>query len=351
LLTRAHTNEIPLLGRCTMKPTSKLSSCCGFLLLVGLMPTTGFCQNTTGQVVVRVDDTSGTHCIDATTEKVTLFVRRVFVEKKKGWFTEDKRAGVLVRSQVAGTITTPQGTQQASVTVPAVDMVSVEEDPRGRVSLALEYAIASGFVLKQNDTLTSAMDLYMNMAKSKGKTSFGDVLELAGKALSQLPIPPNPYTQIGSKILTFANNAVDSGITNDSADQIAHIGLQFHEGAQTDIKACESAGYERTGAIAVLRSVGVQGQELVPMTDTEKQYCFRYSSGSTYELLVAKRKPDGSCPDPSAYNGVPNDYVMLLISAEPAPKAGKSVVSPDEAHKEAQSRCDNQHLPPAACGL
>lgn len=87
------------------------------------------------------------------------------------------------------------------------------------------------------------------------------------------------------------------------------------------------------------------------MTDTEKHYCFRYSSGSTFELLAAPKKPDGSCPDPSAYSGVPNDYVMLLISAEPVPKAGKSVVSPDDAHKEAQARCDLQKLPQAACGL
>lgn len=201
-----------------MKTIKKLSLPSGLLLLVGLMPATGFCQNTTGQVVVRVDDTSGTHCIDAETEKVTLFVRRVFVEKNAGWFTKDKQAGVLVRSQLTGITTTSEGSQQASVTVPAVDMMSVDEDQKGRVSLALEYAVASGFALKQNNTLTNTIDLYINMAKAKGKSTFGDVLDLAGKALSQVPIPPNPYTQIGSKILTFANNAVESGITNNTAD-------------------------------------------------------------------------------------------------------------------------------------
>jgi len=320
-----------------------------FVISVFLSP--GYSQNNTGDVVVRVDDTSGSHCIDATTEKVTIFVRRVFAEKNKGWFTEDNKAGVLVRSQLNGSTTSGQSSQDANVQVPNVDMVSVKDDKPGRVSLALEYPIASGFVLKQGDTLTKTIELYMNLAKTKDKTSFGDVLDLAGKALNQLPIPPNPYTQAGSKFLKFANDAVDSSILKDNDDQIAHIGLQFYEGSEPDIKKCESGGNERTGVIAVLRSIGIQGSPLIPVTDTERNYCFRYSSGATYELLAAKRKPDGACPAPSEFSGVPNDYVMLLISAQPAPKATRSVVTPEAARNEAQKRCTQQNLPPAACGL
>lgn len=313
------------------------------------LPVTSYCQNP-GDVVVRVDDTSGTHCIDATAEKVTLFVRRVFTEKNKGWFTEDNRAGVLVRSQLSADVSSGQSTQQATVQVPAVDMVSVKDDQKGRVSLALEYAVASGFVLKQKDTVTKDIELYVNLAKTKDKTTFGDVLELAGKALNQLPIPSNPYTQAGSKFLKFANDAVDSSISKTNDDQIAHIGLLFYEGSEPDIKKCESGGYERTGAIAVLRSVGVQGAQLIPMTNTDRDFCFRYSSGSTYELLAAKRNSDGNCPAPNAFSGVPNDYVMLLISAQPVPKA-KSVLTSKEALDEATSRCNSQHLSLAACGL
>ena len=334
-----------------MKPRRALFFLSSLLLLLSFHAAPSFPQNNTGDVVVRVDDTSGTHCVDATTEKITLFVRRVFTEKNKGWFTEDKRAGVLVRSQLTGNVSTGQSSQQANVQVPAVDMVSVKDDQKGRVSLALEYPVASGFVLKQGDTLTKTIEVYMNLAKAKGKTSFGSVLDIAGKALNQLPIPPNPYTQAGSKFLKFANDTIDANIKDDNDDQIAHIGLQFNEAAEPDIKKCESAGNERTGAIAVLRSVGIQGVPLIPVTNTERDYCFRYSSGSTFELLAAKRNADGSCPSPNAFNGVPNDYVMLLISAQPAPKAGKSVVTPEAAADEARSRCRLQRLPLTACGL
>jgi|SRR6266850_3348250 len=321
------------------------------LLLVTFPGISAIGQTTAGEVVVRVDDTSGSHCIDATTEKVTVFVRRVFVEKSGNWFTEDKKAGVLVRSQITGDKTTNQSKEQVDVQVPSVSMVSIKTDPRGRVSLGLEYPVASGLALKQSDTLTKTMDLYVNLAKAKGRTTFGSILDLAGQALTQLPIPPNPYTQASSKFLKFANSAIDSSIKNDENDQIAHVGLQFNEGAETDLKKCESAGNERTGAIAVLRSVGVNGAQLIPVTNTESQFCFRYSSGSTYELLAAKKNGDGTCPSPQFFAGVSNDYVMLLISAQPIPKAGKSVVTPDVALNEARSRCELQKLPAAACGL
>ena len=315
------------------------------------LPPDVHCQNGSGDVVVRVDDTSGSHCIDADTEKVTVFVRRVFTEKNKGLFTEDKRAGVLVRSQLTANNTSSN--DQSSVQVPSVDLVSVKDDQKGRVSLALEYAVASSFVLSSGNNITKTMDIYINLAKVKGKNTFGSVLDLAGQALQQVPLPPNPYVQAANKFLKFANDAVNLSIKSDNAEQIAHIGLQFNEGTENDLTKCESAGNERTGAIAVLRSVGAAGEDLIPTTNTQQQYCFRYSSGSTYELLAAKRNSDGSCPASNVFKGVMNDYVMLLISAQPAKKAGKGV-NPEAIKKfedEASARCSNFNLSPKACGL
>lgn len=327
--------------------------CCVVAFLMG--PLFADAQAGAGNVVVRIDDTSGSHCIDADTEKVTLFLRRVFTERNSGLFTKDNMAGVLVRSQLAGNTTDKNNqTSQSTVQVPSVDMVSVKDDQKGRVSLALEYAVASDFVLSQNNTVTKTMDLYINLAKTKGKSTFGSVLDLAGQALQQVSLPPNPYTEAGSKFLKFANAAIDSSVKADNDVQIGHIGLQFNEGKEDDLIKCESAGNERTGAIAVLRSVGATAASLIPVTNTQQQYCFRYSSGSTYELLAAKRNDDGSCPSPDKFQGVMNDYVMLLISAQPANKPGKSVAPDllDKFKQESSKRCDSQHfnLPPTACG-
>ena len=209
------------------------------LCTMGALPTTPFSYGQgggTGDVVVRVDDTSGSHCIDADTEKITVFVRRVFTEKHSGLFTQDNKAGVLVRSQLVANSTDQNKAEPSNVQVPSVDMVSVKDDQKGRVSLALEYAIASDFVLSQGNNVTKTMDIYMNLAKSKGKSTFGEVLDLAGQALNQVSLPQNPYTQAGSKFLKFANSAIDTNIKADNDDQIAHIGLlQFKEGEESNL--------------------------------------------------------------------------------------------------------------------
>ena len=84
--------------------TIRLSLFCGLLYIV-LSVTSASCQNTTGEVVVRIDDSSGTHCIDATTEQVTIYLRRAFTEKKKGWFTENQARRRLGPIATLGEIT------------------------------------------------------------------------------------------------------------------------------------------------------------------------------------------------------------------------------------------------------
>jgi hypothetical protein len=75
--------------------------------------------------------------------------------------------------------------------------------------------------------------------------------------------------------------------------------------------------------------------------------------GSTYELLAAKRAGDGSCPASSSFEGVPNDYVMMLIDAQSVKKAGGKAVLPatvKAAPEESQARCRNFTVPAGACG-
>jgi hypothetical protein len=305
----------------------------------------------TGGVVVRVNDTSGAHCIDADTEKITVFVRRVFVQRRGGLFTEDAKAGVLVRTRLAAESSDASG--GATVTVPSVDLVSVKNDANGRVSLALEYAVASDFALTQGKNVTKTLDLFINLAKTRGRTTFGEVLDLAGSALQQVSLPANPFTQISSKFLKFANDAVDTAIASNQNEEIAHIASNFRRGAEANLERCASAGFERTGAIASMRSTGTVNQPLIPMTNTERDYCFRYSSGSTFELLAAKRNVDGSCPAAvNAYSAVMNDYVMLLVSAQPVARPVRAVAQPivERLRKESAQRCTNFGLPKSACG-
>ena len=300
-----------------------------------------------GSVIVRVDDPSGSHCIDATSEEITIHIRRIFIEKTKGLFTEDNRAGVLISAKLIGRGTGPT----VDVQIPSVTIVSVKDEKPGRVSLPLEYGIASFLTLNQEEGLTTDIELSMSLAKIRGKNTFGEILDLAGKALSKLPIPSNPYVDTANKFLAFANGAINDTTSKQLNVPLAQLSLSFNKGKEPDINKCKSAGRERTGAIAVLLSHGLEGTELIPVVDTDRLFCFRYSSTSTYELLAAK-KTVGRCPaDDSGYQAVNNDYVMLLISAHTGGSGFVTQAEQEQQIEESRRRCKAFGLEPQSCGV
>lgn len=300
-----------------------------------------------GSTIVRVEDPSGSHCIDALTEDVTIHVRRIFTQKESSLFTEDRKAGVITAAKLTGR----SSGSSVDVQVPSISLVTVEDEKPGRVSLPLEYQIASYLALRQGDLVTTDIALSLSLAKARGRNSFGELLDLASKALNKLPIPNNPYTDPANKFLAFANDAINETTRKQLDVPFAQMALSFNRGSEPDLNRCRNAGKERTGAIAVLLSRGAQDEQLIPVSDTDRLYCFKYSSQSTYELL-AGRKVNDACPFESAYRAVPNDYVMLLISANPRTGAGV-VESPNVQEKivESRRRCRAFKLEPKACGV
>lgn len=313
-----------------------------------------------GTAVVRVDDPSGSHCIDANAEDVTLHLRRVFTQRRSGLFTRDNRAGVVVTATLTG-----RGSgQNVTVKIPSVTLVDVRKERRGRVSLPLEYQIASYLTLKQDKFVATDLQLAISLATTRGRNTFGEILDVAGKALNKFPIPNNPFGDVTNKILDFANDAINSA-ANDQAGTFAEVSLAFNLGSEPNIDKCKAAGKERTGAVAVLRSTGSRDGNLVPVVNTDQRYCFKYSTTATYELLAAQ-KSDGKCPaSDAAYQGVNNDYVMFILSAAPtvfrqtmkAHDLGitDAIARLDQELKqpvdESRKRCQALRLPPSACGI
>lgn len=305
---------------------------------------TAFAQ---GSTVVRIEDPSGSHCIDATSEDVTIHIRRIFVEKTAGFLTEDLRAGVLVSTRLTGR---SKGAN-VDVQVPSVTLVSIANDRPGRTSLPLEYQIASYLPLNQGDIVTSGIAIDVSLARARGRNSFGEVLDIAGKALSKISIPNNPYSDISNKFLAFANATITDVTAKQMDVPFAQLALAFNKGKEQSLARCRAAGKERTGAIAVVSSHGTTGASLIPVTDTDQLYCFRYSRESTFELLAA-RKVDGQCPAlETAYSAVNNDYVMFLISALPSASGFLTQQDQQRAMEESRTRCAAFGLEPKACGL
>lgn len=306
------------------------------------------CALAQGSVVVRVEDPSGSHCIDATTEAITIHVRRIFIEKRQWLFTQDARAAVLVSAKLTGRGTGPS----VDLQIPSITILNITEEAPGRVSLPLEYQIASDLPLAQDRLITTDIELGMSLAKVRARNWFGELIELAGRTLGKLPVPNNPYVDVANKFLAFANDTIQTTVSSQLSTPFAQVSLAFNRGREPDIRRCASAGKERTGAIAVLLSTGLQGADLIPVVNTEQHYCFKYSSFNTYELLAAERTDDGSCPtDNSRYSGVNNDYAMFLISAQ---ARRETAATPSELAKqidESRERCLAFHLEPKACGV
>lgn len=304
-----------------------------------------------GAVPVRIDDPAGSHCINADTESVTIHVRRVFTQKNESLFTEDKRAGVVLTAVLTGI---GDENNSAEVKLPSFSLVNIKDEAKGRVSLALEYQVANYLALKKDKIVTTNLQLSLSAAKKRGKNTFGQILDLAGQALTKLPIPPNPYTTATSKFLEFTNNAINASIEENQSLPFGEIALAFNRGVEPDLNKCKTAGKERTGAFAVLLSTGAPHTELIPTTNTEQLYCFTYNSASTYEMLAAK-KVNGVCPtNPSAFQGVNNDYTMFLMSASSArvgPRFNINGVRQIRELDESLERCKAFGLPSEACGV
>jgi hypothetical protein len=307
---------------------------------------------------IRVPAPIASRCINSQTDEVTVTLRRVVTQKYTGFFTQENKAGITV-------LATVNGNSNETPKTPSVNQVGIKEEHKGQVSLALEYPVADLLVLKQGNTVTKNIQLDLFLAKTRGTNTFGDVLDVAGKVLAKLPIPSNPYTGGVNKFLEFANQSIQSQTGPQAAMEFASITLPFTDQdppANTDINWCLSNGFQATGAIAVFRSSGANGTPLLPVSNLNQQFCFRYTSMYTYELqYVKKTGPDCANIQEGSWQEIPNDYVMLIVSAQKPPSSeSKGVDIGDKAawdhqrlvdRQESNKLCLSMKLPPRECGI
>src|SRR3569833_2904402 len=301
---------------------------------------------------------SGGRCINSTSDEVTVALRRVIIQKTAGIFSDDKKAGVAVISKLNANAGAPSKT-------PSVTQVDISDEHAGQVSLALEYPVASQLRLKQQSLTTQNLQLNVYLARTRGKNGFGKVLEIASEELQKLPIPQNPYSTAANQFLGFANKTIQDEISSSGGGlQFASLTMQFADHDEY-LDTCLAEGYLTTGALAVLRSGGPKETKWLPVTNLDRSYCFRYSTRATYELLYApKAASDCKGVSDSAWNEVPNDYVMLLVAAARAPaatesegqfksSAGLDQLVPTRFNDLAESKklCEQMQAAPVLCGV
>lgn len=328
----------------------------GFRFMPSVGPTSGISRRILASYSCRHADYGSMH--KCKKDEVTITLRRIVTQKYGGFFTQDNKAGVTV-------LATLNSTTDANPKIPCVNQVDVQKEKNGQVSSALEYPVADLLVLSQGNALTKNIQLDLFMAKTRGKNTFGTILDVAGQVLSKLPIPANPYTTAANKFLQFANQSIQSQTGPQAAMQFASLTLAFDDQDQNDVNACLRDGFQPTGALAVFRDTGAANTQLLPITNLDQQYCFRYTSQFTYELQSAP-KPTSGCsgvPD-NAWREIPNDYVMVIVNAQRPPASSNKTLSGMSASekadweklrqadlKESKMLCHSLGLAPSKCGV
>jgi hypothetical protein len=298
-------------------------------------------------------------------DNVTVSLYRIITQKTGNFFSSTHKAGVAIVATLNGKTTGPAGVSDAEAKTPSVSQVDVQNMPNGQVSLPLEYPIAANLPLSQGTTITGSILLEIYLAKTRGPNTFGTILDAANQYLAKLPIPANPYTTAASKFVGFADQAIQDQIGSaNGASHIANLSLFFADQPVADIAACQSAGHQVTGALAIFMSTGASGKQLLPTSNLSQLYCFRYVSEFTYELQYAAKPAAGSCDTLAAQSWaeVPNDYLMALVTAEPilASTGGHQAVTGQQALAQAQRIIDLRYakqlcrafrVSPRMCGI
>jgi hypothetical protein len=264
--------------------------------------------------IVRIPMPIAERCINARTDEITATLRYIKTQKTKGFFTDDNRAGVTV-------IATLNSDGNPKAQNPSVNLIGIQNAPAGQVYLPLEYPIASLLALSSDSgkTFTKNILLELFLDKTRGKNTFGTILDVAGTLLAKLPIPANPYTNAVSQVVSFATSSIAKETTDAGGQLFASVALQFNDRDQPDINQCHDNGFESTGAIAVVGAKGAQNTPPLPLDRLGSDYCWRYVPDITFEVQYApKPQPPVGCAgvSPDAFKDVPNDYVMMVLAAQ-----------------------------------
>lgn len=305
--------------------------------------------------IVRIPTPVSPRCIDSN-DRVTMTLRRIVTQKTSGFFTSDNQAGVAVIATLNA-----DGTPPAKV--PSVNLISISDAGTGQVILPLEYPIASQLPLSTsspNSLTTKNMQLDLYLEKTRGSNTFGQIITTAGQVLGKLSIPANPFSTAGNQILDFANQIITNETSGAGAEEMASVTLQFSAVPIMDITQC--GDFEQTGAIAIIAPTG--GRYALRLGNLSTQYCWRYVTDNTYEVQYAAKPAGTMCKDvaDASYQEVPNDYVMLVISAISTTSTGgggaaRASAADVEARQRviqdnarARSLCSALQMSPKLCG-
>ena len=270
-------------------------------------------QAQSGAVPIRIADGSTSRCIDPRSDRLWVTLRRLIVDRSKGFLRKDTSVALILNASVKVQPATPK-----PISFPLISEATLRGYSEGQVSVPVEYSIVDGLLLNQDEVLYTGTAIEMTILNKRGKTGWGKALQALSETANKLPIPSNPLTQTGTYLLDFANAAVSKDIEDQNSDdkaKSATLALNFDPtgacggGADSD--------FESTGTLAILQQLGVRGPGYVPIDQTN-EYCWDADLRPAFILKAAPKDSSKECDDPTYepnYVQVRNNYVAFFVNA------------------------------------
>jgi hypothetical protein len=293
-----------------------------------------------------VPDGDAVQCINPATDRLWITLRRLIVDKSKGFLREDTSVALLVHASVKVQPATPK-----PISFPLISEATLRGFTPGQVSVPVEYTIVDGLLLSQEEFLYTGASLEMTILNKSGKTPWGKALQALAETADKLPIPANPLGQTATYLLEFANSAISKEIEDQNTDdksRSATLALNFDPSGVCSGGA--DSDFESTGTIAILQESGTRGKGYVPIDQTNS-YCWDAAFRPTFALKAAKKNAGQACNDPGytpTFEQVTNNYIAFVVNAIPTSTVlGAEDI--DERIDTALSRCATHGIAAADC--
>jgi hypothetical protein len=283
-----------------------------------------------GSIVARIDDNAGTGSCIESTDKLTVTLRRVILEKKSSWFglIQDTNFGITFTTTVDGT----SGGDTKSASFVKVVQQPVSQFGTGQISLGQEESLLSKYPLTSNGNEFSVVQINVGIVRTKGKSVAANILLSAVGATKSLSLPANPFTSEYTLATSYINSFFAPLLNQAAQDKEAiadNITMNINAGN------C-SKDDEKTGTKAIVEASSAPNS--VDTANPDK-YCFAADLQPVFVLKSAPKPAGGNCQAATGFSAVQNSYIAFYVNsvsgqplhpntaavaALPAPKPGEA---------------------------
>ena len=304
-----------------------------------------------GGIIIRIPDTEPERCINASTDRLSLHLRRLRIRKDIGWFTADKEAGLISGTAITGL--NADGSEH-KVTYPRMFTVTVEAFDEGFVSLPVEQRFFHMFKLQSGDLKYTSVDLDFVVLKKKKRARFGVALHHLSQITKKLPAPSNPFSDTFKFFADYADGVVSESINSNN-----NVGGQTKEGTMVfsfSLDGTCTGDMETTGTKLAIK--GAAGSEEDGFADIRKNYCWKASLTPSFEVSFASMPANGDCATVAVtkFKKLRNPYYGFFLNKYTPPATSTGSVDILEAmgsgdFAESYRRCEQHGIGIEECLL